>query len=496
MTLVVLGLDGFHKNLLQYTSFIEKLYNEQGGSTLRSTTPPVTAPAWASFQTGVNQGMHGVFDFVEYSDGQDITIRDGESLRAKPVYEWLAEEGYSCYLQNLPFALPPRIEGDIMPSWLDGEETPSVPADLTEKYNVEKPAYPELSDDTLENIQVMKDSFSTNSSIFTSILNKQTHDFFFHLVSVTDWLQHAAYLDLVKYPQSEAANAAKSLLADVDAYVERVFETVPDDVDVLLLSDHGFRLFSGRFYINDWLNREGYLVRSSDGHRFATKNENDTNVVEGGSFGYWLRKRRFWPFLRPIKNVTERLMDIKFTPEMGIDLKNSMAYCRSKDEKAIHFNHQHPDVTAETIEDIRSELDQLDYVSAELGTKLYRGPYMDEGGDIILTDESHFLNRGPVGEVTVSNEIAHHDHDGIMIGSGPSFQGTPYAPKLIDITPTILHLFGLPVPEALDGRVLEDVVQSNQSISYIETSEYEPIFKSSGRDKEEVEERLKSLGYR
>lgn len=33
---------------------------------LRSTIPPVTAPAWLSFQTEVNPGKHGPFDSTQY----------------------------------------------------------------------------------------------------------------------------------------------------------------------------------------------------------------------------------------------------------------------------------------------------------------------------------------------------------------------------------------------------------------------------------------------
>lgn len=495
MTLVVLGLDGFHAELLQHTPFIKELYEENASNTLRSTTPPVTAPAWASFQTGVNQGKHGIFDFVEYSDSQEMTIRNGESLRAKPVYEWLDDAGYNCYIQNLPFALPPRIEGDIMPSWLDGTETAPVPSDLNTQYDVDQPVYPELDGDTMENIDEMKVCFSTNSSIFMSILNAQQHDFYFHLVSVTDWLQHAAYGDLVRDPESMVANAAKSLLADVDDYVEYIFETIPDEVDVLLLSDHGFKLFAGSFFVNDWLDREGYLVRSSDGHRFATKGESDTKVVEGGSFGYWLRQRTFWPVLRPMKNMLEHLWNVKFTPEMGIDMDNSMAYCRSKDEKAVHCNHQHPDVDTETINEIRTGLDELDYVNAQLGDELYSGPHAGEGGDIILTDKSHFVNRGPIGDIVVNNEIAHHDYDGIMICTGPSFNSAPIDPELIDIAPTILHLFDRPVSKTLDGRVLKETLQTEKKISYTESADYEPTFYTRGGTEEGVEQRLENLGY-
>ncbi|WP_193366247.1 alkaline phosphatase family protein, partial [Haloterrigena salina] len=59
--IVVIGLDAFHTDLLQFTPHIRSLFDKNPSGVLESTTPPVTAPAWASFQTGKNQGKHGLY---------------------------------------------------------------------------------------------------------------------------------------------------------------------------------------------------------------------------------------------------------------------------------------------------------------------------------------------------------------------------------------------------------------------------------------------------
>lgn len=494
MTLVVLGLDGFHEDLLQYTPFVREQYEANGGP-LESTVPPVTAPAWASFQTGVNQGKHGVFDFVEYSEGLEMSLLDGRSLRAKPVYEWLTEADYDCYIQNLPFALPPRIDGDIMPSWLDSDGAVPAPADLADRFDTETPTYPELDGDTKQNIAEMWSCFDANAEIFESILREGAHDFYFHLVSVTDWLQHEAYRPLVEEPDSAVATAAESLLRAVDEFVARVADLLPDGTDLLLVSDHGFRLFDGSFFVNDWLASEGYLEISDRGHRFTTKDERDTEVVEAGSLGHWLRDRAFWPVLRPIKDAVEDLLSVDFAAERRIDLEKSTAYCRSKDEKAIRCNSDHQDYDAETPRRIRDQLREVPMVGAELASDLYTGPYVDEAGAVILHDGSHLVKRGPIGDVVVDETVAHHSSQGIVAGIGPGFDGSPDGAELTDLVPTLLHRYGLRVPRGLDGRVLQEFLSDGTEIAYQDPPAYEPTFHQHGKAQAGVEDRLENLGY-
>lgn len=495
MTLVVLGLDGFHPDLLQYTPNLKERYEQEGGSRLTSTTPPVTAPAWSSFQTGVNQGKHGIFDFVEYTETLEMNLLNGRSLKSKAVYEWLDEAGYDCYLQNLPFTLPPRIEGDIMPSWLDGDDTASVPADLPSKHGVSRPTYPELNVETEEKIKRLSQSFETNASIFKSVLAHEDHDFYFHLVSVTDWLQHAAYRELTEEPCSDVAKSARELLSDVDAYVEQVFRTVSDNTDVIFLSDHGFRLYEGNFYVNDWLEQMGYLECSPDGHRFCTKSERNETVVETGRIGQWVRRHSFWPLLRPVKNLITDISNVSVTAEKRIDLEQSLAYCRSKDEKSIRFNRDHPDFDESAVEAIKKELEEVEYIDAILASQLYSGAHTDEAGEIVLKDVSHLVNRGPSGEIATDGTIAHHDESGIFVACGPSFDGMADSPELTDITPTILHRFGLPVPKRLDGRVLEEVLVGEEPTEYTEVGDDSIFFHESDRSDEEVKDRLQDLGY-
>jgi len=120
------------------------------------------------------------------------------------------------------------------------------------------------------------------------------------------------------------------------------------------------------------------------------------------------------------------------------------------------------------------------------------------------------------------NTGAHGDApDGIWIAAGTSFRapkppfrppaspdelprlGGPGHPAVLDITPTLLHLHGLPVGEDMDGRVLTELLVedgASRPVAMVETHEKgpppvkrpRPIPSDTDSD---VIERLRSLGY-
>ncbi|MCD4700644.1 MAG: alkaline phosphatase family protein, partial [Candidatus Aegiribacteria sp.] len=67
---VILGLDGFSPDISERMMTdgempnLEKLCNAGTFSRLGTTCPGISPVAWSSFQTGVNPGKHGIFDFL------------------------------------------------------------------------------------------------------------------------------------------------------------------------------------------------------------------------------------------------------------------------------------------------------------------------------------------------------------------------------------------------------------------------------------------------
>jgi Flp pilus assembly protein TadD len=105
-----------------------------------------------------------------------------------------------------------------------------------------------------------------------------------------------------------------------------------------------------------------------------------------------------------------------------------------------------------------------------------------------------------------------HDLVGIFMAAGPGIgRGEIPTVTLFDITPTLLHLLGLPVPEDMSGKVLEKAltpafmtahpiqrVPSYEGLGPAAGGEAEPARRAealSGAAEDEIVEQLRSLGY-
>ena len=71
--------------------------------------------------------------------------------------------------------------------------------------------------------------------------------------------------------------------------------------------------------------------------------------------------------------------------------------------------------------------------------------------------------------------------------------------RLVDIVPTILHLFDLPIPRDLDGRSLASSSKTIKYESGLDIGAHEVaqerVTAYSEEEQEDIENRLRSLGY-
>jgi predicted AlkP superfamily phosphohydrolase/phosphomutase/tetratricopeptide (TPR) repeat protein len=126
---------------------------------------------------------------------------------------------------------------------------------------------------------------------------------------------------------------------------------------------------------------------------------------------------------------------------------------------------------------------------------------------ILCSDHGfHSDNRRPVRIPMVSAGIAiWHRHQGLFAAAGPGIARDQLVTgaTLLDITPTILHLFGLPVGADMDGRVITSALATPSDAQTIPTWENEPGIAPRPRhldalnhsDKNALLEQFAALGY-
>ncbi len=145
-----------------------------------------------------------------------------------------------------------------------------------------------------------------------------------------------------------------------------------------------------------------------------------------------------------------------------------------------------------------------EYADSILGDFL--GLIDDETTLIVTSDHGHSGPK-PRGD-SYAWGIAMHDPTGVLILWGKDIvPGRELSePSVLDITPTILALYGLPVAKDMDGRVLVDAVDPaflrSHPLRSVDTYERGGGGESAGGQEpvessvdEKVKERLRSLGY-
>lgn len=107
-----------------------------------------------------------------------------------------------------------------------------------------------------------------------------------------------------------------------------------------------------------------------------------------------------------------------------------------------------------------------------------------------------FMPRVPAG-ITVW-----HRPQGAIVASGPGFKPDEliYGARLLDVTPTILHYFGLPVGSDMEGRVLEEAFVEKTPVAFIPSWERHDMarperIRMADADSKALLDQFVALGY-
>ena len=285
----------------------------------------------------------------------------------------------------------------------------------------------------------------------------------------------------------------------LDEILGKLLEAVGPDVDVLLLSDHGFHAYPFGVNLHTWLLQQGFSVPKDDVKRFGIR-ENDPHGLRERQMLLQLRNELDWSRTRAFADKCEGNFG-------GIRLNLA--------------GREHEGVVAP--EDASRVLDEIEAALRTLtdgngralvtnvwrGADLYPGPHVDVVPDLLfetLEDCQVFADPeepqllGPYGEL-----VPDHDRNGILVAAGPSIRSSPERgdARLVDVAPTVLHLLGQPVYAEMEGRVLEDWLALERPVRTLAEAD-DPLLSAAPRvheapfteaELEELAERLGRLGY-
>lgn len=497
---VVIGLDGATWKLLKpfaekgYMPVMARLLESGVHARLESTMPAMTGPSWSTFATGKHPGKHGVFDFILPTDTlENMKFATSEDVRGKTIYELLDDAGLKSVLINLPNTYPPRIknEATITSLLTQGDEW-IFPASLKDefpelqKYRLTPDESLRLKDRAEQYIEDLLVHMDEQMSAVKRLYEEKDWDFFFYLFSHSDWVSHLTYITL----EEQHDESARRVFEKIDEYLGWFEERIPEGGNMVIVSDHGFKGYKKAFYFNRWLEQEGYLVTNTDSDSFraaATRRAKETDKIRGekkrlnvgsGVFEFLskhpsLERSAKWLY----HNVVKKYLPVNVKVNVGVDFtKTQVCFPKGSYITNAYMNkdwvYKNGTVSKEEYVALRDEVMQKmrdikdpegNPVIANVFPReeVYGDDAPDQAPDIFFELADYWLV-GQFQSAKLFAEEEHNKHDqwGVFLAVGPDFaEGTENADlKMQDMTPLLLHLMGLAVPEDCDGAVPKEVL--------------------------------------
>jgi predicted AlkP superfamily phosphohydrolase/phosphomutase len=559
--ILIIGLDGATFDLIKpwiaegYLPNIERLVIEGSHGQLLSTIQPVTAPAWTTFLTGVNQGKHGLYDFIRrQSDSYKIEVTNASHNVAPTIFDIAGQYDQRVFSINVPYTLPTHPINGVM---VGGPFVPAVTPQLV---------YPSSFYETLQKITpdyfVTPDYDSQNPDplaayarklllgiavrerLSTYLLENEDWDLFMVVFMALDEAHHA-FWHCLEAPKDSEFSSYQHIIRDVYQRVDQAIGTILSTISVyehqketvvFIVSDHGAGRLHRMVNLNRWLAEETGLLQFHQSSSLSP-GKIKTDGVRWLAHNY---RRYVSPKIR--ENLRRRLGTHRFESIKGnvesalystpINWEKTKAYALGAGGNIfINLKGREPKGTVEPgaeYDDLRQKIIEslLDLRDIETMSsivervyrreEIYHGPLIELAPDLIIQWKDYrywgrgrFDSRAPIfdnqqfldlSDVPLSGT---HRPEGILIAHGQGVRpgSEVKGARLLDLAPTILSLLSIGPLREMDGKVLKDIFAPE----YIETlmtkangesdrpSDHE--FEFSQEESEVISEHLRSLGY-
>ncbi len=538
---LVIGIDGATFDLIGPWAEsgdlpnLARLMAEGAHGPLESTLPPVTSPAWPTFATGKNPGKHGVFDFIRPMGGK-FELVNASSLRAPTLWEILSRAGRTVGVTNVPVTYPPKpVNGFIIGGMLSPMEGAfTYPRDLLDRYaDRMKPyriapsvQYKEGNAATF--VADLLDLVDRRGEYALQLMRDYPHDFLMFHFQATDLLQHALWRFVdPSHPRYDAGRAAhiapafKRVYVHIDDYIGRMLDSLDDDATVIVMSDHGFGPLHYTVNLNLFLLDHG-LLRLKKGAWTGLKSRLFRSGLTPAAIWHLIERAGLQNYVWQVSKSTRNKVLSRFLSFDDVDWSRTLAYSIGHvGQVYINLKGREPEGivdpgaeyeavrrrVSETLQELRHPETGQSMVDEIIpGHSVVHGPYASRTADLHLVLDGYraiafplFAADRRVVTSQIRGDSGCHRRHGILIAWGEGVRAGERVEdaRIMDLTPTILHLMGLPVSEDMDGRVLTSLLSIPRPVEYRRdgTTAAGTEEDLSPEETAEVEERLRSLGY-
>jgi predicted AlkP superfamily phosphohydrolase/phosphomutase len=508
---LVIGLDGASWRLLDpwledgTLPNIARLRDSSSWAETESCLPPVTFPNWKCYSAGKNPGEFGVYWFeqVNLADGE-ISVTNGGDFQTAELWDYLNDEGKRAGVVNMPTMYPPReIDGPIVcggpdaveseyRSISDGYATPKeLITELEDRFDYRVHPDPLLSsnEERGKEVDEVLDLLETRLEVAVTLLEEKDLSFVHVTLFYLNVLQHFFWND-------EPTQKAWEL---VDKWVGRLHER--EDLNLVLMSDHGCAPTTTEFYINEWLADEGYQTRKATVDKtlasIGLDRENILSIAKRVGAVDFLA--RIVP--ENIQQLVPQRAGLKRDRKLeAINLPETQAVASGQGPIYLNPLFDTERVREKLIINLKGIEDEYGPIFNDVyrGEDVYSGPYTTKAPEIILDQRPGVHVNDGIGGGRITAEPdrwqAENTRNGIFVANGPDFKscGELENVDIIDLAPTLLVSHNCDVPRDMDGDVLP-IIAANHD--WTERKPISLINENTQDASDEVEDRLTQLGY-
>jgi len=528
----VIGLDGAGFYLIKdwiekgYLPNLKKIAQQGVFSILNSSFIPITPIAWTGITTGKNSGKHGIYDWsVRRGNGYEFDIVSSVHCRAHRVWNILNDYGFSTGVFNIPITYPPD---NVHGFFVSGFDTPDI------RSNFASPL--ELKNEILTNItgyelfaevgytrgeeknyaETLKRHLKAKREAINYLLDRYDCDFSIFVVMELDHLHHKLWR-LVE----QESGVAVEVYAAADEIVGDIIKRRPDD-NILVISDHGGGSLEGVVYLNRWLMEAG-LLNVHDSPILRMKYLLSKWDIIGRAYRVISRLGLGW-IKRFLSKEAQEMFATSFISFRDINWAATKAFAmgefgqiyinlKGKYKQGIVDANEYDDLVNKIIEGLKTIEDKQGQKIVDKIFKkqeLYIGEYLNDAPDVICSFKDYaydssvkfgFEQKEIIGEPEFE-DTGTHKREGIFLACGPYIKkgGIEGSFDILDVTPTLLYMYGCPIDSDMDGRVLKEIFteeyKKENDITFVDG--YSKSIKTKEideADRNEVAKKLRALGY-